>query len=189
MTVCSEEKASTLRHLVESALRDHESALVHYTAGLLQGDWERARDVVQDAFLKLCRQDPDLVGGQVKGWLFTVCRNRAYDLHRRDRRWRGDEEALDTLHAPEPDPAEAWTRGERMREVMDSVRRLPDNQRDVILLRYQQNLSYKEIADVTGLNSGTIGFLLHEALKTLRADLERRQRRDDAAAQPKSPMP
>jgi len=184
MTDGFEEKASALRHLVETSLRDHESALVHYTSGLLNGDWESARDVVQEAFLKLCRQDPDQVGKQVKGWLFTVCRNRAYDLHRRNRRWKGDDAELETLEAPEPDPSEAWSRGERMREVMAGVRRLPRNQQDVILLRYQQNLSYKEIADVTGLSSGTVGFLIHEALKTLRADLDRRQRQSDVAAFP-----
>jgi RNA polymerase sigma factor (sigma-70 family) len=169
------DRAARLRELVECTLRDHESALVHYTAGLLGGDWDRARDVVQDAFLKLCRQDPDEVAERVRPWLFTVCRNRAYDLLRRDNRWATDPEALDRLVQPEADPAEESARRDRGREVMDCLAKLPASQQDVVRLRFQQSLSYKEISDITGMSMGNVGFLLHTAMKKLRALLEMRQ--------------
>ena len=68
------------RELVESAQAEFEGPLTGYAAGLLAGDWERARDVVQDTFIKLHRQDPELIRGRLKSWLYTVCRNRAIDV-------------------------------------------------------------------------------------------------------------
>ena len=65
------------RELVESAQADFEGPLTGYAAGLLGGDWDRARDVVQDTFIKLHRQDPASIQGRLKSWLYTVCRNRS----------------------------------------------------------------------------------------------------------------
>ena len=149
---------------------------MHYTTGLLNGDRERARDVVQDAFLKLCRQDPDFVEGRVKPWLFTVCRNRAYDLLRHDTRWAVDENGLDRLVQPESDPAEESARRDRGREILDCLSHLPRSQQDAVRLRFQQGMSYKEIAEITGMSTGNVGFLLHTAMRRLRSLLESRQR-------------
>ncbi|MDA7644894.1 sigma-70 family RNA polymerase sigma factor [bacterium] len=46
----------------------------------ITGNLEVAREVVQDTFLRLCRQEQRLVNGQLASWLFTVCRNRALDV-------------------------------------------------------------------------------------------------------------
>ena len=173
-----EQKADQLRALVERALRDHESALVHYTCGLLNGDWDRARDVVQDAFLKLCRQDPDTVETNVKAWLYTVCRNRAFDLLRRDSRWKMDADGLEGVSQQAPDPAESAGIRDSGREVLDCLATLPRNQQDVVRLRFQQNLSYKEISDITGATSGQVGFLLHEAMRRMRLLLDARRRKE-----------
>lgn len=169
-------KSERIRHLVETSLRDYESALVHYTSGLLNGDWDGARDVVQEAFLKLCRQDPELVEANVKSWLYTVCRNRAYDLLRRDQRWQMNNDALEHLAQSAPDPSEAADHSDTGREILDCLRSLPANQQDVVRLRFQQNLSYREIATITGVSTGQVGFLLHEAMRRLRAQLEQRRR-------------
>lgn len=174
----ADHKADCLRSLVERALRDHESALVHYTCGLLNGDWDRARDVVQDAFLKLCRQDPGALEQNAKAWLYTVCRNRAFDLLRRDTRWKADASGLDDLPQQTPDPSECAGIRDAGREVLDCLTTLPLNQQDVVRLRFQQNLSYKEISEITGASSGQVGFLLHDALRRLRALLESRRRKE-----------
>ena len=52
---------------------------------------------------------------------------------------------------------------------MTILERLSDNQREVILLKFQQGLSYQEIQKVTGIKSGNIGFLIHTGLKRLRS--------------------
>ena len=60
----------------------YERPLVRYAARLL-GDVEHARDVVQDTFLQLIRQDHSKLDGRLPEWLFTVCRNRALDVRKK----------------------------------------------------------------------------------------------------------
>ena len=72
-------------------------------------------------------------------------------------------------HGPPPDRRADWD--ERMGQVMKALERLSENQREVIRLKFQQGLSYKEISDFTGLSTGNVGFLLHTGLKRLRSIL------------------
>ena len=69
--------------------------------------------------------------------------------------------------ATTPDQTADWD--ERVALVMTTLERIPDNQREVIRLKFQQELSYKEISEATGLAVGNVGFLLHTGLKRLRA--------------------
>lgn len=157
------------RELVESAQAEFEGPLTGYAAGLLAGDWERARDVVQDTFIKLHRQDPELISGRLKSWLYTVCRNRAIDVLRKENPMMTSAgEAFDKLDAAEPTPSDAMERKERFEEVIRFLERLPENQREVIRLKFQGDLSYKEIAEVTGLSVSNVGFLIHTGIKRLR---------------------
>ena len=71
--------------------------------------------------------------------------------------------------ATPPDRAADWD--ERVGQVMTALDRLSDNQREVIRLKFQQGLSYKEISAATGLTTGNVGFLLHTGLKRLRSML------------------
>ena len=156
--------------LVESALREFEGPLTGYVAGLLNGDWERARDVVQDTFLKLHQQDPAAVEGRLKSWLYTVARNRSIDIIRKDKPMTlTSSEAFETLDDWRPDPAAVAERAERHEQVLRLVDKLPENQREVIRLKFQGDLSYKEIAEITDLSVSNVGFLLHTGIKRLRA--------------------
>lgn len=167
-----------IREIVERSLRDHESALVYYVAGLLNGDHERARDVVQDAFMRLCNQDPEQIEENVKAWLYTVARNRAFDVIRKESRMVVSDLVPDSEDMGHPDPALLSSQRDQTREILAWVEELPHNQKEVVLLRFQQNMSYKEIAEVTGLKTGNVGFLLHTGLKTLREKLEHRRVED-----------
>jgi len=157
------------RDLVESAQAEFEGPLVGYAAGLLNGDWDRARDVVQDTFIKLYKQDADLVRGKLKSWLYTVCRNRSIDVLRKENPMiTSGGEAFENLNDSAPDPSVVAADKERHAEVLRYLDRLPDNQREVIRLKFQGDLSYKEIADVTGLSVSNVGFLIHTGIKRLR---------------------
>ena len=61
---------------VQAAVARHQAPLLRYATRLLGGDTDRARDVVQDSFVRLMAQPPAEVDGHVAEWLFTVCRNR-----------------------------------------------------------------------------------------------------------------
>lgn len=161
----------TREKFIEQALLDFESPLIAFAARLLQ-DPDRARDVVQDTFIRLCQQDISKVERSLKSWLFTVCRNRSLDLLRKDKHIQPlNEVGWKKVAGPDLQPDENAVQQERHQNLRAMLERLSENQRDVLLLKFQEGLSYQEIHEVTGLTTGNIGFLIHTALKRLRQNL------------------
>ena len=160
---------------IEKAVEDHESALIGYARTFVY-DLDRARDVVQDTFIRLCQQDPEMVRENLKSWLFTVCRNRCLDVLRKDKRIEPlDEIRWQKVAGTEAAPDEQMDTDEQVANVMRLMDRLAKNQKEVILLKFQQGMSYGEIREVTGLTEGNIGFLIHTGLKKLREWLPQKQ--------------
>jgi RNA polymerase sigma-70 factor (ECF subfamily) len=162
---------------IRMALRRHEGPLVRYALGLT-GDLESARDVVQDTFLRLWEQPLGSVDGHLTRWLYTVCRNRALDVQRKASRMTPlTDIEMDHRPAPGPSPADAATTRDDARRIEELLGDLPFNQREVVRLKFQNQLSYQEIAAITSLSEGNVGFLLHTALKTLRSRLAKLESR------------
>lgn len=158
----------TQEQFIEWALKEYERPLIGYAQGFVH-DWERARDVVQDTFIRLCQQDMAKVRDGVKTWLFTVCRNRALDVLRKDSRLvEMDEKKLGKIPASTVSASSLLEKEEMHQRLEIYLQRLTPNQREVVVLKFQQGLSYEEISRVTGLSNGNVGFLLHNALKRLR---------------------
>lgn len=149
---------------IRSAVARYEGPLTGYAARIL-GDAEKARDVVQEAFLRLCAQDVSKLDGHLGEWLFTVCRNLALDQRRREKRMRSPKDA--EMEAAGTGPAEAA----EGRTALAALGRLGEAQREVLRLKFQNGLSYREIAGVTGQSVSNVGFLMHEGLKALRREL------------------
>ncbi|MBX3734917.1 MAG: sigma-70 family RNA polymerase sigma factor [Verrucomicrobiae bacterium] len=172
---------------VAGALERLEGPLVRYALGLT-GDLETARDVVQDAFLRLWEQPAGTVDGHVARWLFTVCRNRALDVQRKANRMSPlTQTEWDARPAPDPSPADAASTRDTLNQVAGLLADLPFNQREVVRLKFQNQLSYQEIADITALSVGNVGFLLHTALRTLRKRLQHLERESSATPCPATP--
>jgi RNA polymerase sigma-70 factor (ECF subfamily) len=153
---------------IADAVERLERPLLAYVERLL-GDPERARDVVQDAFLRLCRHEDVLGNGHLRPWLFTVCRNRAMDEFRRRKSVAPESEALlNAQPSSEPAPEQGIETADAARAASLAMERLPETEREVIHLRYRGELSYREIAAVTGHSVGHVGVLLHTGLKRLR---------------------
>ena len=92
---------------VREAVERFERPLAIYATRLV-GDVETARDVVQDTFMRLCGQDHASVGDHLAEWLFTVCRNRALDVLRKEHRMtRLSDEQVNRCLCPAPGPLEA----------------------------------------------------------------------------------
>jgi RNA polymerase sigma factor (sigma-70 family) len=156
---------------VREALESHEASLLRY-AQSLAGDPDVARDAVQDTFLRLCEQDPADLQGRLAPWLFTVCRNRLLDVLRKERRMSPLTDVdLETRPSEVPSPAAAAESADSANTVLSLMQRLPANQREVVRLKFQGQMSYEEISAVTSLSVGNVGFLLHTALKTLRRQM------------------
>lgn len=159
------------RAWIRSALSEYEQPLTRYAARIT-GDAEAARDVVQEVFLRLCREDAAQLNGKLAPWLFSVCRNRALDVRRKDARMQvGIAEPNATQHTTHADPATLAERKEGTSQVLSLVDTLPPNQQEVIRLRFQNGLRYKEIAEVAGLTVTNVGYLIHTAVKTIRTSL------------------
>ena len=157
-----------------TALLDRfERPLVRY-AQSITGDLESARDVVQETFIKLVRggmnesADPSDRARHTEAWLFTVTRNRALDHQRKFSRIIPMELPEDRPCAA-PGPAAVLERQESATALFRLLDALSPNQREVIRLKFQNDLSYREIAEVTSLSVTNVGFLLHTGLKKLRA--------------------
>ena len=152
---------------VRQALHEFEGPLVRY-AQRITGELESARDVVQDTFLKLCREDRETLEGHLGQWLFTVCRNRALDVHRKERRMSTATDIEQQTPPSTTDPYDAAETHDSATRAIEFLDRLPPNQQEVIRLKFQNELSYREISDVTGLSVSNVGFLRHVGLKRMR---------------------
>jgi RNA polymerase sigma factor (sigma-70 family) len=157
---------------VRGAVARYERPLIRYAAHLLGGDVDRARDLAQETFLRLCDQDPPAVAPHLAEWLYTVCRNLAIDARRKDRRLRrlGEGEA-DVRPASDPAPGAAAERADDYAATVRALGRLSQNQQEVLRLKFQHGLSYKQIAEVTRLTATNVGFLIHAGLKKLRRQM------------------
>jgi len=153
------------------AVARFEGPLLLYARRLLH-DEEAARDVVQDVFLRLWGQSRAEVDGHLAEWLFTVCRNRALDVLRKEHRMtRLNDEQVNNRPSPAPGPldqAETRDLGERALKLLDA---LPPNQREVIRLKFQNGFSYQEISRISGHSVSNVGYLIHVGIKTLRGRL------------------
>jgi len=207
---------------VRSALDRFEGQLVRY-ALRITGNVESARDVVQDVFLRLLQADVGGLNGRLAPWLFSVCRNRALDVCRKEQRMKlVDESVIESAGATSGsasgvgsgglpsaaspsgslsawsarsvqiaggsaplDPAVVVQQREGQANALSMLASLPDNQQEVLRLRFQNSLTYKEIAEVTQKSVSNVGFLIHTGLKAIREKLSDPSRHSSQASEPR----
>jgi RNA polymerase sigma-70 factor (ECF subfamily) len=155
---------------IVAALERFEQPLLRYTHRLVR-DPDQAREIVQDAFLKLCRSDRQSVEGHVREWLYAVCRNSAIDWLRRVRpsvplEDGVQESSLVRLYAGTPEsPSKVVERRIQTSRILALIADLTEDQQEVIRLKFQEGLSYAEISRITGHSVSNVGVLIHSGLK------------------------
>jgi len=155
---------------IEDAIGRYESMLLNYS-WRLTGSYEKAQDAVQDTFVKLCGADRSAVEKYLKAWLFKVCRNRSLELMRKERKMEALTEVhLDKTGSDGPSPYEQAERNESLDRISELIGKLPEKHREVVCLKFQNGLSYREISEIADISVSNVGFILHTALKRLRAD-------------------
>ena len=165
--------------LLRRAMSDYEVPLIKYALSILH-NLEQAQDVVQETFLKLYKQDPEKVDQKVKSWLFTVCRNHCFDLIKKNKRVTNlDEEQISSIASSDDNPFQVISIIEGREEIDEKIKilysliqELPARQKEVMRLKFQSNLSYKEIAEAVGISISNVGFVVHSALKKLREGIK-----------------
>jgi RNA polymerase sigma-70 factor (ECF subfamily) len=148
-------------------LRRFEIPLLQF-ATRLTGDRERARDVVQETFVKF-QNNGAFQSPEPATWLFTVCRNGALNVCRKERRMHYlAEELIEAREAEQPMPFERIEQDEAAGFLLRILATLPPRQQEVLQLKFQNDLSYQQIAEITKTTANNVGVLIHTALKTLR---------------------
>jgi RNA polymerase sigma factor (sigma-70 family) len=160
---------------IEELFTALESPLLNY-ALRLAGELSVAEDIVQEAFMKLHAQFEDV--REPRRWLYRTVHNLALN-HQRDSGKiisldsKIDESEGNDTADPQPLPDEQIARLEGIGLVRLGMEALDERSREVLRLKFTENLSYKEISVRTGLKIGHVGYLLHHALKAMAEELSK----------------
>jgi RNA polymerase sigma-70 factor (ECF subfamily) len=166
----------------EELVRRYQRPLVSYVYRMT-GNYESALDLTQEVFIKvygsLARYRPEY---KFSTWIYRIAHNTAIDhLRRHSTREQELEVATpegDTYEKPyassAPTPEENSVRAERRAEIEDVIGSLPASYRELIVLRHAHDLSYDEIAEVTGLPLGTVKNRIFRAREAMRLPLVER---------------
>ncbi len=137
----------------------------------LTGNGDDAMDATQKAFLRVWKALPGFRSGEpFFPWLYRIVRNCALNQRRDEKRHRA-EVPLEWVDRDDgrPSALDAAERAEMGRRLWDEVRRLPLEQREVVMLFYFQGLKYREIAEAMEIPIGTVMSRLHAARLRLRS--------------------
>src|SRR5881396_1989105 len=152
----------------EEIVHRFEIPLLQY-ARRITGDREQARDVVQETFVRFQSNGALRREDEPATWLFTVCRNAALNVCRKERRIMYlDEELIEARESEQPMPFDQLEQKEAAGFLLRIVATLPARQQEVIQLKFQDDLIYQQIAKIMKTTANNVGVLLHTALKTLR---------------------
>lgn len=152
-------------------VEQYEQPLTNY-ALRLTGELEAARDAVQETFLRLCKEERAEIEGHIAEWLFRVCRTRALDRRRKEKRMEVLNDTQQRAQADNaPAPSDIIERKETTGRMLEQLETLPENQQEVLRLKFQHGMSYRDISRITSLSVTNVGFLIHTGLKTLRTRL------------------
>src|SRR5262245_17742769 len=152
-----------------------ESTLLAYAIRFVR-ELSLAEDIVQESFMRLHTQFNEV--REPRRWLYRTVHNLALNQLRQagkivslDLRAQPDRTVAPETHDPQPLPDEQIARLEGIGLVRLSLEALDERSRELVRLKFNENLSYKEISQRTGLSIGNVGYLLHHAIKAIASDL------------------
>ena len=167
----------------EELVRRYQRPIVAYVYRMV-GDYDAALDLAQEVFIRvynsLARYRPEY---KFSTWIYRIAHNAAIDHLRRVGASRTEEMTVEgeggssfekPLASKAPSPEQETERGERRAEIEEVVAQLSPAYRELILLRHSHDLSYDEIAEVTGLPLGTVKNRIFRAREAMREELTRR---------------
>ncbi len=161
------EGAQIFQKLVET----HQNSLTRYAVSIVHS-LEVSREVVQDVFLSFWKHQDQIHDSAVKVWLFKSCRNSCIDYLRKENRMshfnEGDQESIE---CPNELPSVVMEKEEAQKNILKKIENLPSKHREVLRLKFQEDLSYKEISEITGCTVNHVGVLIHQGVLKLRESL------------------
>jgi len=163
-------KQNHLPHF-EQAVLPHLDAAYNLARWLMHNERD-AQDVAQEAYLRAFRFFPGFRGGDARAWLMKIVRNTCYTCLHVNRPLQDATEFDDNIlpaDSSAPNPEEGVFQNEDGTLVRRALEKLPANFREVLILRELEGMSYREIADITGMPAaGTVMSSLSRARGRLR---------------------
>src|ERR1700756_3726025 len=154
----------------EQAVLPHLDA-AHNLARWLTRNQQDAEDVVQEAYLRAFRFFPGFRGGDARAWLMKIVRNTCYTWLHANRPLQDATEFDENLYPLDShalNPEQVVLQKDSGALVRKALEMLPTNFREVLILREIEGMSYREIADITGMPAGTVMSSLSRARGRLR---------------------
>jgi len=154
----------------EEAILPHLDA-AHNLARWLARNRQDAEDIVQEACLRAFRFFPGFRGGDARAWLLRIVRNTCYTWLQSRRPMQDAAEFDENVFPPDAralNPEEAVLQSDRGIQVRKALEKLAPKYREVLVLRELEGMSYKEIAEITGMPVGTVMSSLSRAREGLR---------------------
>src|SRR5437773_9625350 len=153
-----EEQAKEEITSFEEAMLPHLDAAHNLAKWLLRNE-EDAQDVVQEAYLRAFRSFSGFRGTNGRAWLLTIVRNTSYTLLKKSRAVDFTTPFDEEIHATgyeSVSPATILEHGEDAELIREAMDELPAEFREILALRHQEGLSYKEIAEIAQIPPGTV---------------------------------
>ena len=162
--MCNEKR----KRWIENSIDSYQSYLINYAIGFLNSE-DLAKDVVQESFIKLWSQDMERIGTNVKSWLFRVCRNRCLDILKKENKncQLTDSTVMKKVTTNES-PDKISSKQDELEIVNNLILQMTDKQQEIIKLKFQHQLSYKEIANILDISTSNVGVVIHEAILKLK---------------------
>ncbi len=186
--------------LINTAYKEHYMSLLRFAKNLVRDDSQLAEDIVQTAFIKLCKPDildnlvEDTTGSAVASWLFVVVRNAAYKYLSRKKahisidsvefkefkELKGSFELSNSIPSPDESLIELET-SDGLKADLDTLisTKLSAKAQKIVHLFYFDRRSYTEIAAIVDTSETNVGFMLHSARTKLRKSIHRKHKKDE----------
>jgi len=157
----------------EQAVLPHLDAAYNLARWLTRNEQD-AEDVAQEAYLRAFRFFPGFRGGDARAWLLKIVRNTCYTWLHANRPLQDAAEFDENFFPPDsraPNPEEVALQNGSTALLRRALGALPPNSREVLILRELEGMSYREIAEITGMPVGTVMSSLSRARGRLRQAL------------------
>ena len=167
---------------LETLIKRHQSRIFGFIYSKV-GDRDLADDIFQDTFIKVIRtlkSNAYNEEGKFLPWILRIAHNLAIDYFRRDKRYpnvvlEDGSQVFNTLSFSEESTESLQVKKESHEHLRSLIKKLPEQQREVLIMRHYEEMSFQEIAEATGVSINTALGRMRYALMNLRKIIDKHQ--------------
>ena len=177
------ERLRTDTQFLGEIIERYETKLTLFIRRKSSASIDDAKDILQNVFIKVYKNINDFdTTLTFSSWIYRITRNEMIDWYRKEKRkphvsLEGSEMMLETI-ASESNVAESVAKAHSAEDIKALIETLPDKYREIVLLRYFEDKSYDEIADILTLPPGTVAVRLNRVKTLLRDTLRHYENRE-----------